>query len=341
MDHPFGFGAFPSEPDYRDVKDYHIAKAVPPPISFTDDLSTIPVTMQNKIGICTANLCYKLEKLYADRGITIRLSRRFLYTVTKHYIDQNTIEGSSLRSVLKAAYKYGVAPESLVPTDTTITHEDFIKDYTFTPLAWSEALKYRIGGYFSVGLDKDSIASAISQYGALYARFDCGNKWWLPSYTTCLPLEKSAVTVSGHAVVNFSYDNSFSKSHQMLRNSWSEAWGNKGNGDYFLDDYSPTELWAVTLAPIVNDLPVKPNFVFNNNLQFLDTSDDVRELQIFLKWKGYLDIQIPTYFYGVLTRASVYKFQLDNVDMNWVERNIYRGFYFGSKTRAVINRMLN
>lgn len=340
------FGAHISVPDYRDVKDYYVsdAEGVPYPPSFTDDLSGIPVTMQNTLGICTANLCYIIERLYQKNGINVRLSRRFLYTVTKHYIDQNVTEGSSLRSALKAAYKYGVATEDSVPTDTMVSHETFIADFTFTPEIWAEALKYRIGGYIAVGTDKDSISSAISQYGAIYARFSIGSEWWLPSWAAkdILPLRTPANPVSGHAVIPYSYDSTFPKNHSILRNSWSTAWGNQGNGDFYIDDYAPTEAWAVTLTAIVNTLPPAVQFSYNfkKDMSLGDTNDDVKELQTFLKIHGYFDFPSATGFYGSVTQDAVYQFQLAHIQMNLIEKYIYKGEYCGAKTRAAINAMI-
>lgn len=338
-----GTGAFPSPYDYRDTKDYHVTEAVPYPPSSSDDFSLIPVSMQNTLGICTSNLCDKIERLYLERtGKYVRLSRRFLYTVTKHYIDQNTTEGSSLRSALKAAYKYGVALESDVPTDTTVTHEQFISDFTYTPQIWATALQYRIGGYIAVGVDKDSLASAISQYGALYARFDVGSSWYTPSWSTCLPLKPSNPVISGHAVNIFSYDSTIQGMRDTCRNSWSIAWGNQGNGDFYVAQYAPTEAWAVTLETIVNQLPAVSDFdyQFQTDMQFGDTNDDVKQLQTFLKIQGYFDFPTATGFYGSVTQDAVYQFQLKNVQMNMIEKYIYRGKYCGTKTRAAINSMV-
>lgn len=339
------FGAAPSEKDYRDIKDYQVTLATPYPTSFTDDLSEIAVTMQGKLGICTANLCYVIERQLAKKGIKVKLSRRFLYTVTKRLIDQNTSEGSSMRSALKAAYKYGVALESSVPTDVTVSHEKFIEDYTFTPEIWQEALKYRIGGYISIGTDKDSLAAGISQYGALYARFEVGNEWFTPSWNAkdILPLRKPAKVISGHAVVPFSYDSSFPKMHAILRNSWSTDWANKGNGDFFIEDYGPTEAWAVTMNPIVNELPKEEEFshVFNTNMELGDTNEEVKKLQTFLKINGYFDYPSATGFFGRVTQDALYHFQLDHVYMNWIEKYLYRGRYCGLKTRTVINSILS
>lgn len=340
-----GFGAHPSSHDYRDVKDYHYSLATPYPPDYTDDLSEIEVTMQGKLGICTANLCYVIENLYAKKGVKIKLSRRFLYTVTKHYIDQDTMEGSSLRSVLKAAYKYGVAPEEMVPTNVSISHEQFISDYTFTPEIWAEALKYRIGGYISIGLDRESIANAISTYGSLYARMEVGEEWFRPSWRSedILPLKKPIRPISGHAVVPFEYKSSQNyKFLYSLRNSWSKAWANNGNGNTFLEDYAPTELWAVTLEPIVNELPKKTDFkyTFTKNMELGQLNDEITQLQIFLKIKGYFDYPIATGFYGEITQRAVYKFQCEHIAMNWLERYIYKGRYCGIKTIKAMNAMM-
>lgn len=351
QDFQFTLGAQPSAPDYRDVKAHDLAFAGIYPPSYSEDLSKIPVTMQNKLGICTANLCYYIERLFQKRGIEVRLSRRFLYNVTKHYIDQNPYEGSSMRSAIKAAYKYGVATEATVPTDTTLSHADFISVYEWPKAVWDEALKYRIGGYVSVKTDRDSLASGIAQYGMVYARMEVGKEWytaplgnssWNPKDIT--PLRKPAQTISGHAVVIYSYDVSGVKMHNILRNSWSEAWANQGNGDFFLEDYAPflTEAWGITLDPIINDLPKPDDFKysFDEDMRFGETSEDIKNLQIFLKMKGFFTYPYITGFYGAVTQQAVYKFQLENVIMSWYEKNVLLGSKVGPKTRGVINHMI-
>lgn len=341
------FGAHLSEPDYRDVKHEDVTKVSLVPPSYTEDFSNVPVSMQNKIGICTSNLCDLVERLYEKRGIQIRLSRRFLYTVTKRLIDKNTTEGSSLRSALKAAYNYGIAPESMVPTDTTISHDQFIKEYTWTPSVWEEALKYRIGGYVNVGTDKDSISRAIYEYGGIFAMVKVGKEWytnqlgyssWLSK--DILPLRKPKVIISGHAVVCYGYDNTQPKLNTFLRNSWSTGWADKGNGNLFLEEYYPDfmEAWGVTLLPIVNTLPQKKDFkhVFSSTIVMGQTSQEVKSLQTFLKIEGYFNYPDITGYYGNATRQAVFEFQQDYVHLNWGDW-ILAGTIVGPKTLSAIN----
>lgn len=346
------FGAHRSKPDYRDIQHEDITLAGIVPSIYTENYSTIPVTMQNKIGICTSNLCYLMQKNLQKQGINVVLSRRFLYTVTKRYIDNNTQEGSSLRSALKAAYNYGVALESTVPTDTTVSHADFIKEYEWPQSVWDEALKYRIDGYVSVKIDRDAIAKAIYECGGIYARVEVGKEWytntngygsWLSK--DILPLRRPITPISGHAIVPFAYDNSNTKFDITLRNSWSTGWANQGNGDLLLEDYSPdfTEAWTITLQPIVNTLPKKNDFnhIFLRDLAYGDmNSEEVKQLQIFLKIFGFFNYPIVTGNYGKVTQDAVYQFQLEYVTLSFWEKYFLRGSKIGEKTRTAINSMV-
>lgn len=343
------FGAQPSEHDYRDIKhkDITLASIVPP--SYVEDYSNIPISMQNRIGICTANLCDFVEHLFEKRGIKVRLSRRFLYTVTKQLIDKNTTEGSSLRSALKAAYNYGIAPESMVPTDTMVSHEEFIKEFNWPKAVWDEALKYRIGGYVSVAVDRDSIAQAIYEYGGIYAMLNVGKEWYsnpLGYYSwraeDVLPLRKPVNVISGHAVVSFGYDNT-QKSNLSLRNSWSNRWANLGTGNLYLEDYAPhfREAWAVTLSSLENTLPKKQDFkhVFTSTMMFGQTSEEIKKLQTFLKIEGYFNYPDITGYYGNATRQAVFDFQRDHVQLNWGDWFL-AGTIAGPKTILAMNNII-
>jgi hypothetical protein len=193
---------------------------------------------------------------YKRTGVYVEYSVRFAYTVLKHFIDKNTTEGSSMRNALKAMQKYGTVPESMYPSDCTVTHEQFISLDGITDTLLAEALKHRIGAYFRGVNDKSMICTYIAKYGMIYARFECGDSWyesvegfstWLPS--EILPLRKPKVVASGHAVTLKGYDIQ-DRYNTTLLNSWSKGWAEKGEANYYPDDYSPTEVWIVTLDPV-------------------------------------------------------------------------------------------
>jgi hypothetical protein len=343
-------GAFESPHDYRDIKDPSLAMALPLPALYETDISNIVVTDQEKLGICTSNLAVIIEWLYFQRtGVYQRLSRRFLYSVTKNLIDQNQIEGSGLRSVLKAAYTYGVCKEETYPSATTnISHADYINPASIPAAAWAEALKYKIGGYVNIPTDKASIEAAIYKYGMLYTRREVGCEWWTAADGTVTwdpkyidPLRPPKVVISGHAIVDMGYNNT--KNLYTLRNSWGEEWNCKGNGHTDIVWYPPTEAWAVTLAPLGNDLPSAADFKhnFTKPMKRGDKDPEVVQLQIALMISNFLAF-VPVAdrgVYGPQTQAAVYKYQLaKNIPLTAIERLVYKGFYCGPKTLNRLNK---
>lgn len=79
-------------------------------------------------------------------------------------------------------------------------------------------------------------------------------------------------------------------------------------------------------APFFNGL--------NRNLTLMNTGEDVRVLQDFLKAKGFLQINTTTQYFGYATLSAVRKFQ----QANGLTPSV--GFC-GEKTRALINKQLN
>ena len=255
-----GLGAHASKKDKRDKRDKELALAYPYPSTYDPDMGSIKVFYQGKIGICTAAaLCSIIEWLYWKKtGKFVKLSAGFLYFVTKICVDQNMTEGSSLRSALKAALKYGVCTEDRFPTNINLSHSAFLLQ-DVPKAAFDEALGYRIGGYISIPVEESMLAAAIFKYGPLYTRFEVSNKWYTPSWLEkdLSPLRDGFPIDSGHAVALKSYNLSEDTKPFWIRNSWGTEWFRKGDGMFNFRDYKPTEVWAVTLDSVV-DLPTQP-----------------------------------------------------------------------------------
>lgn len=344
-------GAKQSEPDYRDHKDAQLVQFGGVPSSYSTDLSVIDVTHQKKLGICTANLAYIIEWLYWKKtGVYTKLSRRFLYSVTKNLIDQNTEEGSSLRNALKAAYNYGVCTEATFPSDTEgFTHAEYIDINAIPSTAWAEARKFKLGGYVSIPTDRASMEAGIYKYGMLYSMMLLGKEWWtnaqgISSWNSVDidPLRAPVQYVSGHATVDYGFDGTFHKK----RNSWSTAWDLQGNATFNPDNYPTIEAWGCTLDRIVNDLPAVEDFkhAFLVPMERGQRGEEVRQLQIALMISGDLDYVQPIDrgYYGSLTQSAVLRYQLrKKIPLSWTERYIYAGRYCGKKTLAALTKDFN
>lgn len=211
---------------------------------------------QGKQGKCTSYLKSIIEWLYYKQtGVYVELSEDFLYIVTKNYIDKNWIEGSSLRSAIQAAMKYGVCREAIFPSDSSLTHEQLLARQ-IPQEAWNDALKQRIGGYMNIPIDPSLIKLAIDKFGMLYSMVELGDKWWTPSWNKndILPLKKSSPIVGGHAICIYGYMVINGKLRIYFKNSWSTEWGDNGCGYFDYDDYKPhlRECFGITLESLMH-----------------------------------------------------------------------------------------
>lgn len=274
MEKPFKTGAFKSKKDKRDIKDPHLALATPYPDEFTTDFpgftgfdaSLLDARYQRQIGACVlCTIATHVEYLYWKKtGIYKKLSVAFLTCIVKRFIDQNSDEGTAIRSALKAVMKYGICTEDTMPTNYSLTWEEFINQ-PIPEKAWTEALDYTIGGYIYVPVDRSLIAAAIYKYGLVAVRMECGDTWWIPSWNPkdIFPLRKPKTIVSGHAVSEYRYMLA-DKTNLKFLNWWSKRWGENGRGEHVLEDYEPTEAWVLTLDSVMHlqsDLTVSVSLI--------------------------------------------------------------------------------
>lgn len=195
---------------------------------------------QSKVGICTA---ISLTQ-QARKATGIKYSADFQYLLQKKYIDGNWEEGSSIRSALKVASKYGLLPEKYFKykISRTQSYIKYIEKLKAIPEAEIQKLIkkcIKIKGYASVPVDRDLMALAIDEAeGGILARFALGNEWWTNPIEPLRPPKKF---VSGHAVIISNYTGG----SQRIANMWGDDWADKGTAYYLLKDYAPTESWIV------------------------------------------------------------------------------------------------
>lgn len=255
-----GLGSTPSVVDLRDNKDKRLALAVQYPEKYTVDISSLEMRMQYKIGKCVGAATTKgTEPLFPSSERSGPFSDDFMYRGAK-IIDGNEYEGTSIRSALKFAQKFGIATKNTfnVPVSDSMTYAEYMK-YKIPVEAFEEGRKHKIGQYLSIPIDADALKAAIYKYGILVVRMDVGSEWWTPSWSKydILPLKSPKQLVSGHAVVLYGYDSTSvpGKTKFYLSNSWSHEWADLGNGYFYFEDYKPTEAWAITLDPVPETYP--------------------------------------------------------------------------------------
>jgi C1A family cysteine protease len=243
--------------DKRDLKyslPVHMIGALPTKADLLKYLP--PVYDQLQLGSCTANATsanirtrLKLEKLP-----DVPPSRLFIYYNSR--LLEGTVKedsGSTLRDSTKCVYKYGYCSEIIWPYD--------ISKFTVKPgtVCQKEAAKHLVKKYEAVPQEINHIKSCIVggfpiSFGfKVFASFESEQMAKTGLMTMPQPGEAE---LGGHAVLIIGYDDNMiingQKGAALIRNSWSDRWGIKGNFwmpyKFLLDYRLCNDFWKITLT---------------------------------------------------------------------------------------------
>jgi hypothetical protein len=256
-----------------------------------------------------------MQKMYG-----IPFSPQFLYTLGKKLIDKNTIEGSSARTMLTIANKYGVLPLADNPHDDTRKSLSAYMDITFTEAQMAKASQYKIK-YAQARLDPVGFATDLynSKYG-LITRQAVGGNTYQPSWrkSDLELMRKPNPVTGGHLVLVNWYDG---LDTNQLRN-WHNTWGDKNNptsdnGAVWSDDgnlkyrYSDQKDYVTEAWTILDYEPITFRHTFTKKMKKGDKNSEVVALQRILVQAGFLVMPagVSFGFYGQKTSDAVLKFQ--------------------------------
>ncbi|MBE1423484.1 hypothetical protein H4684_000103 [Desulfomicrobium macestii] len=179
------------------------------------------------VGWATANSVLRWH--YVKSGLLPafeRLSARYVWMASKE-TDMFTsypttfIEnaGSSIKVALDIARKFGVVPESVLP----FRHGSL---YSGRPNSfYALAARFKISGYFSLGVDLSQWREWLAFNGPILTRLDVDDTWYQASASAgVLETYKKESARGGHAVAVVGYDSD----GFIVRNSWGEKWGDAG-----------------------------------------------------------------------------------------------------------------
>jgi C1A family cysteine protease len=242
------YGWRPDRPDPRDFK-FSVSTRTPLPDRVDLRPYMPPVYDQGQLGSCTANaiagaLEYIQIKQKEPRAVPSRL---FIYYNERDMEDSvDSDAGASLRDGIKSVHVQGAPEESLWPYD--------INQFAVRPPAIAyeqallhEALKYeRItrGGHGS-SMMKIALAQGLPfVFGfTVFSSFESDEV----AKTGVVPLPYAGeAPVGGHAVLAVGYEHG----HFIVRNSWSDQWGDKGYcympEQYLLNAGLANDFWAIS-----------------------------------------------------------------------------------------------
>lgn len=246
------YGWTPDLPDHRDlryavVRPEALAKPLPPMVDMR--LQCPPVYDQGQLGSCTANAiggAFQFELMRQKLPI-FNPSRLFIYyneRVLEGTVSQDS--GAQLRDGIKSVATLGVCDEKLWPYNI----KKFAKKPTktsFTKAKKNQALQYTRLNNANISELKSCLATGNPfVFGfTVYQSFESATV----AQTGIMPMpSKTESVLGGHAVMAAGYDDS--KKAFIIRNSWGDAWGQKG---YFLMPYdyiTSTDLaddfWTIT-----------------------------------------------------------------------------------------------
>lgn len=343
MDINLAFGCKDSEPAITDIKSENVAMA-----SYGDNYFekhySVPHDNQRGVGICT--MAMVADILYQIHGVEV--SEQFGYVNAKKFYDKNMYEGSSIKTMLEYARKFGLPAKSLVPTDDTSKSYQQYVDVTFSQEA-DMSTRYKIGGYYQV--TDLSLANLLkegdkSEFGLCIMIRNGGGNWYLPSWDKVSPLKSGKPYDGAHATKIIKGD----FKGGVIRNTWGDktnpiirsrpelVWANNGDIDFYWDTIKDDirEVWVVTRDPIVEAF----THTFKKTIKFGDRSDEVASLQRALKLLGFLTGSVDG-IYGKNTAYAVFNYQVNRNVAPLTELNTLQGKLVGPATRKSLTEDLN
>lgn len=311
----FGHGALPHIPDPRDYQYSQIAKSAAPfDWDAGIDISPVEIKNQGTSGSCGGQAwSYFMGVLKADER-----SAKFIYAQTavpgggsdgRTNCDLVSGQGDCLETVL-SSYENGNPPSEAYITDKS----------GITAAAMLNAATDRAFSYAQVNLDFDSIAQAIRDNKGVILGVDGENN---NTWTTTYPQPPKTIAWR-HWIYCCKAKMTNGKKFIGFANSWGSSVGD--NGIQWIDEsYLPHIFVAWTLYVSAG------KFIFNADMQYGQTSNDIKELQ---KRLGV----VQTGYYGSLTKQAVLNYQLANIPLSLYERFVLAGSICGARTRAALNK---
>jgi C1A family cysteine protease len=218
--------------------------SLPPKVDLRSFMS--PVENQENSNSCTANAMAGAYEYLANRlkGYSDDFSRLFIYYNARELDGDTSLdEGTYLRSCIKVLQKYGTCSEQTWPFEL---HQIFEPPHD---TAYEEAANFLIEDAYRVEVDLDTMRSCLAEgypfaFGlTLFSSFQkAGANGLVP-----MPDPENEQHDGGHAMLCVGYsdvDQVF-----IVRNSWSDEWGDRGYCyipyDYMTDPNLNGDLWAV------------------------------------------------------------------------------------------------
>ena len=303
------YGALPDRVDYRDIPTTAFGPVGFTPAKHMADLTKLDVFDQKQNGSCVGQSLAMVATYYwlKEYNEVDHKSARYLYGLAKKIDGIPHLQGTYPR-VAAGVYTNGAASQTSIKDNNDLNHEAFIT-FPITGATSKEALRARITGYAFTPLHAAGIKNDLANFDVLTASLAVG-VWDYTGY--CQPPVKITAGTGYHQPVLIGYEEIGNRTKVFFRNSWSKAWGNKGNGWFWLEEYldlpgAISSVLAYTDVPVAlikdaSNLPYK----FSLTLRRGSKGREVMELQ------KRLDIKPADGIFGPGTDKAVRSWQRKN-----------------------------
>lgn len=222
-----------------------------------------PVISQGQTNSCTGQAIAKGLYEYLERsrpGGKTDFTASALYTYWYGRVESNlqgADGGAYLRDVMKAASKYGFAPDAVWPFDTQMVQQSPGKG------AMDAARDNKPGEYHRIdNHDLAAMLACLASGNGLVGGVNVYDSWWTPPGGVIIG--KKGAAHGGHAIFFVGYD--MGARLLCFKNSWGKDWGDGGYG-YLPFEYVQNEgndFW--TMTKLDHEVPSSPPGDFLANL---------------------------------------------------------------------------
>lgn len=304
----------------KDERDYDLSKvgaSLVIPDVYLPSLGDMEIENQGTIPACGSHAGTIIKNILAfHKGEKKRLSPRYLWHKIKLTDGHPRTAGTDIYSILKALRNEGACNFDLTGNDVSLSLDQYT-DLIVTPEMEASAKLEKIDSFatiFSPSFEEMKRAIFINKAIIILSRV--GQNMYRPSWKErdILPLSPDRYPMdSGHFYVGYGYD----KEQIYWINMWSDRWGRKGEG-YWTEDYVK---WVNSVGTIIDAKFVSPIILpaFTRNLTLGYGGHDVKNLQIYLNYKGFPVASSgagskgnETTYFGNLTKQALSKFQASN-----------------------------
>lgn len=343
-------GAIVNDPDVRDISIFDLTMAAgAPKMKNITDISMLPVNDQKRLGTCVPEALtkYMQYREWKRSGKILDFSVRIPYRLGRELggITSPFNQGSRSRDVLKSMSAMGLPLTDVLEENKDLEHSAYL-DFEINDKMAESGSPHTVEGFAFVPISVNALTLAIDNF-ELVALVVAVGAW---NRMPVKPPRHDDDEFGTHEILVYGYERVKNDLKLYFRNSWDDDWGNKGNGEFMLSEFTKDPSW-IRDAAVITDIPAdvlkevrgrskKPVAKFDTEVKYGDRGQKVTDLQLCLRYEGLygLDAKIDG-SYGPKTAKAVIGLQERYATATIQAIQIGEGRRIGIKERELLNEL--